>query len=75
MSKPNRRDRNRRGLTLVEMMIAMVVLSIGLLGVAGLQQSVVYAVNGTVAIISWRRHAMGMRLGAARHPWPAVHLG
>lgn len=37
MSKPNRRDRNRRGLTLVEMMIAMVVLSIGLLGVAGLQ--------------------------------------
>lgn len=31
----NRRD--QRGLTLVEMMIAMIVLSIGLLGVAGLQ--------------------------------------
>lgn len=33
----NRRSRGQRGLTLVEMMVAMIVLSIGLLGVAGLQ--------------------------------------
>ena len=32
-----RSPRSQRGLTLVEMMIAMIILSIGLLGVAGLQ--------------------------------------
>ena len=32
-----RSARSQRGLTLVEMMIAMIILSIGLLGVAGLQ--------------------------------------
>ena len=36
-ARTGRRDRRRQGLTLVEMMIAMVILSIGLLGVAGLQ--------------------------------------
>ncbi|MCG8987401.1 type IV pilus modification protein PilV [Delftia acidovorans] len=38
--------RNARGLTLVEMMVALVVLSIGLLGVAGLQASTTkYRIN------------------------------
>ncbi|WP_310638464.1 type IV pilus modification protein PilV [Delftia acidovorans] len=38
--------RNSRGLTLVEMMVALVVLSIGLLGVAGLQASTTkYRIN------------------------------
>ena len=38
--------RNQRGLTLVEMMIAMVVLSIGLLGVAGLQARAILEGSG-----------------------------
>ncbi|GEM_PF-1402449 len=49
MSRPKnttRRDRRRRGVSLVEMMVAMVVLSFGLLGVAALQVRAIVESDG-----------------------------
>ena len=45
-ARANRTQRRRGGVTMVEMMVAMVILSIGLLGVAGLQARAIVEGSG-----------------------------